>query len=261
MTVAPTNDVLPESVALSGRAINLVVDGHHILVDVSVDVAAGEFLAIIGPNGAGKTSLINVLSVATPPTSGRVYLHGRDVTGQAPHRVARSGLGRTFQTSNLFLGRSLLENARLAANGRDARLRTGFRRVQRDDPVTERARESLDLVGLGRRPERLASELSHGERRKLELAMVLAQGANVILLDEPMAGVSVDDVPELVELIRRVHREQGKTTVMVEHHMHVVLDLAERIGVMHHGAMIAIGPPDEIIANDVVQTAYMGEPL
>jgi branched-chain amino acid transport system ATP-binding protein len=261
MNLSPADQALPGSVALSGRALNLVVDGHHILVDVGVDVAAGEFLAIIGPNGAGKTSLINVLSAATPPSSGSVHLHGRDITGQPPHRVARAGLGRTFQTSNLFLGRSLLENARLAANGKDSRLRTGFRRVRRNDPATARARESLDLVGLGRRPARLAATLSHGERRKLELAMVLAQGASVILLDEPMAGVSVGDVPELVELIRRVHREQGKTTVMVEHHMHVVLDLAQRIGVLHHGAMIAIGPPDEIIANEVVQTAYMGEPL
>jgi branched-chain amino acid transport system ATP-binding protein len=132
--------------------------------------------------------------------------------------------------------------------------------VLKNDPVTERAREALDLVGL-ERLGRLASELSHGERRKLELAMVLAQGASVILLDEPMAGVSADDVPELVELIRTVHREQGKTIVMVEHHMHVVLDLAQRIGVMHHGALIALGSPDDVIANQVVQTAYMGEPL
>jgi len=259
MTVASGEGVLPET-ALSGRAINLIVDGHHILIDVTVDVLPGEFLAIIGPNGAGKTSLINVLSAATPPTSGTVHLDGRDVTGLPPHRLARAGLGRTFQTSNLFLGRSLLENARLAANGRDSRLRTGFRRVRGNDPVTARARETLDLVGI-ERPDRLASELSHGERRKLELAMVLAQGASVILLDEPMAGVSADDVPELVELIRTVHREQGKTIVMVEHHMHVVLDLAQRIGVMHHGALIALGTPDEVIANQLVQTAYMGEPL
>jgi len=259
MSVGYNERALPES-ALSGRAINLIVDGHHILIDVTVDVLPGEFLAIIGPNGAGKTSLINVLSAATPPTSGTVHLDGREVTGLPPHRVARAGLGRTFQTSNLFLGRSLLENARLAANGRDSRLRTGFRRVLKNDPVTERAREVLDLVGL-ERLGRLASELSHGERRKLELAMVLAQGASVILLDEPMAGVSADDVPELVELIRTVHREQGKTIVMVEHHMHVVLDLAQRIGVMHHGALIALGSPDDVIANQVVQTAYMGEPL
>jgi branched-chain amino acid transport system ATP-binding protein len=243
---------------LAGTAVNLVIEGHQILSDVHLEVAPGEFVAVIGPNGAGKTSLINVLSGAMTPTSGSVRLLGRDVTAEPPHRRARAGLGRTFQTSNLLLGRSLRENVRLAAGARAS----GFFRCLR--PVRSDLRwidEILDHVGLGRHGDRLASALSHGDRRKLELAIVLAQGSEVILLDEPMAGVNVDDVADLVELIRSVHVAQGRTIVMVEHHMNVVLDLAQRIGVMHHGALIAIGEPGDIVANETVQTAYMGEPL
>lgn len=252
---------LTETPAVSGRGINLVIDGHRILVDVSVDVAPGEFLAIIGPNGAGKTSLINVLTGATPPTSGRIELNGVDVSGVATHRRARAGLGRTFQTSNLLLGRSVRENVRLAANSRNAGFTSGFRIPRQSDAGSDEAAFSLGLVGLTERRHDLASSLSHGDRRKLELAMVLAQGSDVILLDEPMAGVNSEDVDELVQLIRSVHRDQGKTILMVEHHLHVVLDLADRIAVMHHGAVLAIGPPDEIIANETVQTAYVGDPL
>jgi branched-chain amino acid transport system ATP-binding protein len=245
--------------ALEGASLNLVIDGHQILIDVGLEVGAGELLAIIGPNGAGKTSLINVLSGAMTPTSGSVRLLGREVTGEPPHRRAKAGLGRTFQTSNLLLGRTLRENVRLAAGARDS----GFFRSLRPVPATSEVvvDDALAQVGLGHLGSRLAAELSHGDRRKLELAIVLAQGSDVILLDEPMAGVNVDDVAELVDLIRKVHVDQGRTIVMVEHHMNVVLDLAQRIGVMHHGAMIAVGAPEEIIANQTVQTAYMGEPL
>jgi branched-chain amino acid transport system ATP-binding protein len=247
-------------IALAGSGLNLVIDGHQILSDIDVEVRAGEFLAVIGPNGAGKTSLINVLNGAMSPTSGTVRLLGRDVTAEPPHRRAKAGLGRTFQTSNLLLGRTLRENVRLATRAREANFLQSLRPVARGSQ-TALADEALELVGLGSHGGRLASALSHGDRRKLELAIVLAQGSEVILLDEPMAGVNIDDVAELVELIRTVHAERRRTIVMVEHHMHVVMDLAQRIGVMHHGALIAVGEPDEIVANETVQTAYMGEPL
>ncbi|HVQ92592.1 MAG TPA: ABC transporter ATP-binding protein [Mycobacteriales bacterium] len=246
---------------LVGTALNLVIEGNQILTDVHLEVGSGEFLAVIGPNGAGKTSLINVLSGAMTPTSGSVRLLGRDITAEPPHRRARAGLGRTFQTSNLLLGRSLRENVRLAAGGRESGFFRSLRPVPSSGADRGRIDEFLDHVGLGRHRDRPASALSHGDRRKLELAIVLAQGSEVILLDEPMAGVNVDDLADLVELIRSVHVEQGRTIVMVEHHMDVVLDLAQRIGVMHHGAMIAVGEPGDIISNETVQTAYMGEPL
>jgi branched-chain amino acid transport system ATP-binding protein len=252
---------LRAEVAIAGRDLHLVIDGHHILEAVDLEVFRGEFMAVIGPNGAGKTSLINVLSGAMAVTSGTVELMGRDVTRLPPHRRARAGLGRTFQTSNLLLGRSLRENVRLAARAQSSGLLGNLARVSTTGPAWERADEALDLVGLGRHAQRLASTLSHGDRRKLELAMVLAQGSEVILLDEPMAGVNVDDVRDLVSLIKRVHRTHAKTIVMVEHHMNVVLNLADRIGVMHHGALVACGSPEDIIANETVQSAYMGEPL
>ena len=245
------------SVALAGEGLNLVIDGHQILDDVCVEVRTGEFLAVIGPNGAGKTSLINVLNGAMAPTSGRVRLHGRDVTADRPHRRARAGLGRTFQTSNLFLGRTLRENVRLAARARHASFVRSLRPVSR----TGEADETLALVGLRHLADAPASVLSHGDRRKLELAIVMAQRSDVILLDEPMAGVNADDVAGLVDLIHTVHAERAPTIVMVEHHMNVVMNLAQRIGVMHHGAMIAVGEPAEVIANETVQTAYLGEPL
>jgi len=257
MTAAVGNGL---DVALESRSVGLLIDGHQILSDVSLTVSVGEFLAVIGPNGAGKTSLINVLNGAMAPTSGSVWLLGREVTGDPPHRRAKAGLGRTFQTSNLLLGRTLWENVRLAAGARESGFFRSLRSVRSRDE-TNRIDAALEQVGLARLRDRTAAQLSHGDRRKLELAIVLAQGSDVILLDEPMAGVNVDDVAELVDLIRRVHAEQGLTIVMVEHHMNVVMDLAQRIGVMHHGSLIAVGEPDEIIANATVQTAYMGEPL
>ncbi|MCP9951923.1 ABC transporter ATP-binding protein [Actinomadura madurae] len=247
--------------AIAGRDIHLVIDGHHILDSVGIEVGRGEFMAVIGPNGAGKTSLINVLSGATRATSGTVHLLGRDVTGRPPHRRARAGLGRTFQTSNLLLGRSVRENARLAARARRSGFLGNAALVSGGGEAWDRADEALALVGLDRLAGRPASTLSHGDRRKLELATVLAQGSEAILLDEPMAGVNIDDVRGLVDLVQRVHRTQAKTIVMIEHHMNVVLDLADRIAVMHHGALVACGSPEEIIASEIVQTVYMGEPL
>lgn len=260
MTVTAPEQSTGRSV-LACEGIDLTIDGHEILSDIGLELRSGEFLAVIGPNGAGKTSLINVLSGATRPTSGAVHLLDQEATTWPPHRRAQAGLGRTFQTSNLLLGRTVLENVRLAANARRRSLRVGLRRVQSESESVTQAKEAVQWVGLDDRATRLASALSHGDRRKLELAMVLAQGSEVVLLDEPMAGVNSNDVAELVELIRRVNKSEGRSIVMVEHHMHVVLDLADRIAVMHHGRLLAVGAPDEIIANPTVQSAYVGEPL
>lgn len=247
-------------VALEATGIGLVIDGVRILSDVSFRIAPGEFMALIGPNGAGKTSLINVLSGTQRGTSGRVRLAGRDITGQPMHRRVGSGLGRTFQTSNLLLGRSVAENVRLAVTAEQG-VRSALRTVGRRDASTDRVRDLLGQVGLGHVAGRLASDLSHGDRRKLELAMVLGQGASTILLDEPMAGVNTEDVEPLMELIRRVHRDQELSILMVEHHMHVVLGLAERIAVLHHGELLALGTPEDVMADRTVQAAYLGEEL
>ncbi len=243
---------------LATRNLGLDIGGAKIVADVSLAVRAGEFVGIIGPNGAGKTTLFNLLSGLARPTAGSIELSGRDITGDPPFRRARGGLGRTFQVSSVFPLLTVLENVRLAA---DAALGGTMRIWRRAAGVgVGRATAALDRVGLGDRGLWPAGLLSHGDKRKLELAMLLSADPRVILLDEPMAGVSVEDVADLVELIRSVHAD-GATVLMVEHRMEVVVGLAERIAVMHHGALLAFDEPDKVMANETVQTAYLGEPL
>jgi branched-chain amino acid transport system ATP-binding protein len=246
---------------LATRNLGLDIGGAKIVADVSLEVAEGELLGIIGPNGAGKTTLFNLLSGLYRPTAGTIELRGRDVTHQPTFRRTREGLGRTFQVSSVFPLLTVLENARLAAEsslGGTLRLWRPARSVRR---AMERARASLARVGLEGRAQARAGSLSHGDKRRLELAMLLAADPHVILLDEPMAGVSAENVPELVELIRSVHEQEGKTVLMVEHHMEVVTGLAQRIAVMHHGALLACDTPKAIMANATVQSAYLGEEL
>jgi branched-chain amino acid transport system ATP-binding protein len=246
---------------LATRGLGLDIGGATIVADVSLEVADGEFLGIIGPNGAGKTSLFNLLSGLYQPTSGQVELDGSDVTRDAPHRRTRAGLGRTFQISSVFPRLSALENVRLAAEAGIGGTMRIWRLASRLRASLDRARWALDRVGLGGRHAATAGALSHGDKRKLELAMLLALDPRVILLDEPMAGVSMEDVPGLVDVIRSVHRDDGKTVLMVEHHIDVVTGLAERIAVMHHGALLACDTTENVMRNEDVQAAYLGEPL
>jgi branched-chain amino acid transport system ATP-binding protein len=236
--------------------------GEVAIVDhVDLDLAPGEFLAVIGPNGAGKTSLFNLVSGLRKPTGGTVRLAGADITGLAPHRRARLGLGRTFQSSAVFASLSVLDNVRLAVQARrggSMRLWRS-RRVERD--VSAEAQTVLDRVGLASRASAVAGTLAHGEKRKLEIALVLAGRPKVLLLDEPMAGVSAEDVPALVEVIRGLTKVDGQSVLMVEHHMDVVLDLADRVAVMHHGAVLVCDTPGTVMANRTVQEAYLGEEL
>jgi branched-chain amino acid transport system ATP-binding protein len=246
---------------LATRGLGLDIGGATIVADVSLEVREGELLGIIGPNGAGKTSLFNLLSGLYRPTSGRVELDGRDVTGTPPHRRAHDGLGRTFQISSVFPRLSVLENVRLAAEARLGGTMRIWRRATGVREAVERARSALARVGLEARAPAPAGALSHGDKRKLELAMLLAGEPRVILLDEPMAGVSAEDVPGLVEVIRSVQQEEGRTVLMVEHHIDVVTGLAERIAVMHHGRLLAVDTTDNVMRNEEVQAAYLGEPL
>ena len=246
---------------LATRSLGLDIGGATIVADVSLEVSEGELLGIIGPNGAGKTSLFNLISGIYRPTSGTIALDGKEITRDRPYRRTRLGLGRTFQVSNVFPLLPVLENVRLAAEAKLGGTMRIWRRAGWMREAIERARWALERVGLAGRSDANAGELAHGDKRKLELAMVLAAEPRVILLDEPMAGVSAEDVPELVQLIRSIHRDEGKTVLMVEHHMDVVTGLAERIAVMHHGAMLAVDTPQAIMANPTVQAAYLGEEL
>ncbi len=246
---------------LATRDLGLDIGGARIVADVSLEVREGEFVGIIGPNGAGKTTLFNLLSGTLRPTAGRVELDGRDITRDPPHRRTQAGIGRTFQVSSVFPLLSVGENVRLAAEARLGGTLSIVRRAARFAPALDRAGSALETVGLADRVAWPAGMLSHGDKRKLELAMLLAGDPRVILLDEPMAGVSVEDVDGLVEVIRSVHAEEGRTVLMVEHRMEVVVGLAQRIAVMHHGALLAFDTPERVMADETVQTAYLGEPL
>ncbi|MBD3782956.1 MAG: ABC transporter ATP-binding protein [Micrococcales bacterium] len=243
---------------IGAEGVGWRVGGARILEDVSLTVGAGELVGIIGPNGAGKSSLVNILSGVTRPSSGRVTLGGADVSRASATRRSRMGLARSFQTSALFDGLSAGENVRLAVQGAGAAPGSPFRRA--GTVARERVEALLERVRMGGTAGTLARDLSHGGRRKLELAMALASEPRALLLDEPMAGVSAEDVDGLTTIIGEV-RDSGVAVAMVEHHMHVVLGLADRVAVLHHGSLLAVGASDEVTADERVQQAYLGEAL
>ena len=243
---------------LAVEHLGLQIGGARIIQNVSLSVDEGEMLGVIGPNGAGKTTLFNLISGVLKPTEGSVYLENKDVTAVPIHKRARAGLGRTFQTSSIFPALSATENVRLAAQVALGSAMSVLRFPRATDDATRVARERLDEVGLSHHARTEAGVLSHGDKRKLEIAMLLATEPRVILLDEPMAGVGSADVPGLVEVIRQVNKS-GRTVLMVEHHMEVVLGLVDRVAVMHHGEVLAWDTPTAVMADPAVQSAYLGE--
>jgi branched-chain amino acid transport system ATP-binding protein len=253
----PDEPAAPAAEVLVLDGLTWSVGGSTIVSTVDLAVAEGEFVAVIGPNGAGKTSLFNLVSGLIRPTSGRIRLDGRDITAEPPHKRARRGIGRTFQSSSVFPTMTVAEHVALASRVGGSQNTAGSATATPDA-----AADVLDRVRLSHQAGTLAAGLSHGDKRKLELAMLLASGARrLLLLDEPMAGVASEEVPELVDLIRTLHRVEGRTILMVEHHMEVLLGLADRVAVMHHGALLAIDTPDKIMADPRVQEAYVGESL
>ncbi|MBO1769395.1 ABC transporter ATP-binding protein [Agrococcus sp. TF02-05] len=244
--------------ALQLDAVGLQIGGARILHDVTMQVGTGEMVGVIGPNGAGKTTLFNIISGVMIPTSGTVRLAGNDVTGHKVHQRARVGLGRTFQTSSVFAGLTAGENVRLAAQSKLGGATSPWRFPREGDEAAGVARRCLEEVGLVHHIGTKAGVLSHGDKRKLEIAMLIATEPEVVLLDEPMAGVGSGDVAGLVEVIRRLHAS-GRTVLMVEHHMEVLLGLVDRVAVMHHGELLAIDTPKAVMANPQVQQAYLGE--
>ncbi|MBQ1050013.1 ABC transporter ATP-binding protein [Micromonospora sp. C51] len=246
---------------LATRGLTWRIGEVSIVDSVYLDLAPGEFLGVIGPNGAGKTSLFNLITGLRRATEGRVTLDGQDISDLPPYRRARLGLGRTFQASSVFGSLSVRENVRLAVQAHRGGSLKLWRRAAADREVAAAADAALDRVGLAHRGTALAGTLAHGEKRKLEIALLLAGEPRVMLLDEPMAGVSAEDVPELVQVIRALTGDSGRAVLMVEHHMDVILELADRIAVMHHGALLACDTPETVMANPTVQEAYLGESL
>ncbi|CAA9580866.1 MAG: Branched-chain amino acid transport ATP-binding protein LivG [uncultured Thermomicrobiales bacterium] len=243
---------------LETRGLTLRFGGATIVDDVSFAVPEGLFVSVIGPNGAGKTSLFNLLSGLYRPTAGRVLLRGADLTPLSPSARARRGLGRSFQLTAIFPGLTTLENARLAAQAARPGNFAFWRGAGGDRRATERAAWALETVGLRGKDAVLAAALAHGDKRKLDLALLLCGEPEVLLLDEPTAGVSAEEVPVMLDVIRRIRRVEGKTVLMVEHKMEAVHDLSDRVAVLANGALVAYGAPDAVMADPFVRSAYLG---
>jgi branched-chain amino acid transport system ATP-binding protein len=244
---------------LETRDLTFGFGGNLVTDRVSLSVREGEFLSIIGPNGAGKTTFFNVVSGVYRPSAGSILYRGRDVTRSSPAARARAGMARSFQLSSVFANLSVRENARLAAQAQGSNSYQLLRPFTFYRGYLERADEALELVGLFNRRDVPAISLSHGDKRKLELAMVIAMQPRILLLDEPTSGVSAEDVPAMVDLIARIREVEKKTVMMVEHKMAVVLRLSDRIAVLHQGKLLAVDTPDNIQRNETVQSAYLGQ--
>lgn len=259
----PANAHAPEDAGvdvpvLETRALTIRFGGHVAVNAVSCSFHRGTLTAIVGPNGAGKTTFFNLLSGQLRASSGSVHLLGADITGHGVPRRARLGLGRGFQLTNLYPNLTVLENVRLAVQS-VAGIRFDILRIAgRDTRLTTEAHRLLDRVKLRARSDLPASALGHGDQRKLEVAILLALQPQVFLFDEPTAGMSVDEIPMILELIEELKTEGDKTILLVEHKMDVVQRLADRIIVLQDGTLIADGPPADVVGSAAVQNAYLG---
>ena len=246
---------MPETVLLRTERLTRAFGSLMAVDRVDVTIRAGELRSIIGPNGAGKTTFFRLISGEMVPTSGRIFFKDRDITGQPQHAVARLGIAKSYQITNVFPHLSVHENVRVAVQG----YRRSFNFWSRADRLTEvrdRADALLRAVGLAAKHERLAAHLSHGEKRHLEIGVALASEPALLLLDEPTAGMSPEETDETMRLIREL--AAGRTVILVEHKMKVVMKISDRITVLHQGQVLAEGTPEEIRGNDRVQQTYLG---
>jgi branched-chain amino acid transport system ATP-binding protein len=247
---------------LETRDLTIRFGGHVAVNAVNCAFAPGTLTAIVGPNGAGKTTYFNLISGQLKASSGTVLLNGRDLSGLGVSARTHAGLGRAFQLTNLFPNLSVLENVRLAVQA----TRAGAHRHGLDlwsiwsdhEALTRRAQELLEGVSMAGKQDLLVASLPHGDQRKLEVALLMALEPQVFMFDEPTAGMSADEAPVILDLIRKLKADTRKTILLVEHKMDVVRELADRIIVLHNGALVADGEPAEVIASPVVQEAYLG---
>ena len=242
---------------LETRRLMKAFGGIRATDDLNLSVMPGELHAIIGPNGAGKTTLITQLCGTQFPDSGQVIFNGQDVTRVPAHARAHLGMTRSFQITSLVMDMSVLDNVALAAQAHMGSSYRLFKAARKDKPVRDLAMQCLARVGLEAQAHRLTRELSHGEHRHIEIAIALASQAPLMLLDEPMAGLGVEEGHAMVKLLKEIKGE--RTIVLIEHDMDAVFALADRISVLVYGHIIATGKPDEIRQNADVQAAYLGE--
>ena len=244
---------------LETRALTIRFGGHVAVDAVTCAFHPGELVAIVGPNGAGKTTYFNLMSGQLPATSGAVLVRGRDVTRLDAPRRARLGMGRAFQLTSLFPGLSVFENVRLASQARAGVHYEMTKPWLAREDIMAAANAVIASVGLSARAAAPVSALSHGDQRKLEVAMMMAMAPDILMFDEPTAGMSVDEVPVVLDLIARLKQDKSKTILLVEHKMDVVRSLADRIIVLHNGRLVADGAPQDVIASDIVREAYLGQ--
>lgn len=231
----------------------IVTDG------ITLDIGQGELHAVIGPNGAGKTTLINQISGLIAPTAGTINFNGVDITGMPADQRAARGLARSFQITSVLPGFSALENVALAVQAHAGMRYRFFGRADRDQAINDAANAALTEVGLAERGQIVAAHLSHGEKRALELAIALAMGPKLLLLDEPMAGTGREESERLIDVLRRL---KGRfAMLLVEHDMNAVFALADRISVLTYGRILASGAPDAVRADPRVVAAYLGEEM
>ncbi|NPV55334.1 MAG: ABC transporter ATP-binding protein [Anaerolineae bacterium] len=243
---------------LEARNLRKEFGGLVAVEDVSISIHEHSLHSIIGPNGAGKTTLFNMISGVLRPTRGDVIFKGRNITHLPVHRIAHEGIGRSFQITNIFPTLTVLENIRLSAQAMGKENLSFFKSADSLKQYVAKAEEIIDLVGLNGKEPTLALNLSHGEKRKLEIAIMLASDPSLLLLDEPTAGMSSEQVPALLEIIKKIRALGTKTIVLVEHRMDMVMSISDRITVMHLGNVLAEGTPYEISNTQSVQDAYLG---
>lgn len=244
--------------ALETRGLTIRFGGHVAVNAVSCAFQPGELTCIVGPNGAGKTTYFNLISGQLPPTAGQILLNGEDVTRMPVSAKTRRGIGRAFQLTSLFPNLPVLENVRLAVQAHQHRGLDLFSVWSSHRAIREEALACLERVALTDKRNQPVASLSHGDQRKLEVAILLALKPRIFMFDEPTAGMSVDEVPVILDLIHEIKQDKSKTVLLVEHKMDVVRSLADRIIVLHNGTLMADGDPAEVIALPIVQQAYLG---
>ena len=248
-----------DNIVLSIKNVNKTFGGLHALGDINLDIEEGKIHAIIGPNGAGKSTLLNVCIGRLEPDSGSVEFDGKNMIGLKPHEINHAGMVRVFQTPEIFPDLSILQNVMIPALAkRDGIFKfNAFTSMASSTDIEEQATHVLEDMGLGSQIHNHAGSMSRGDKRRLELAMGLVQHPRLLLLDEPTAGMSRHDTNRTIDLLKRI-KERGMTKIIIEHDMHVVFSLADRISVLAQGRIIASGAPDEIRGNPKVQEAYLG---